>query len=248
MTEVGLFIPCYVDQCYPEVGMATVRVLEKLGCRVDFPEAQTCCGQPMANAGCGDAARPLAERFVDIFERYPYVVCPSGSCTAMVRRHYADLLPSSARLPAVAGKTYELCEFIVDVLGVARIAGRYPHRVGLHQSCHALRELRLGSGTERIVPGFNKVRGLLAALEGITLVDLERADECCGFGGVFSVEEEAVSCAMGKDRLADHQKAGAEVITGVDMSCLMHLGGLARRQKRPLRVQHVAEILAGAAP
>lgn len=246
MIEVGLFIPCYVDQCYPQVGMATVRLLERLGCRVDFPEAQTCCGQPMANAGAGDAARPLAERFLDIFERYPHVVCPSGSCTSMVRHHYADLLPDSPRLPAVAAKTYELCEFIVDVLQVTRIAGSYPHRVGLHQSCHALRELRLGSGTERRIPPFNKVRGLLAALEGITLVDLERPDECCGFGGVFSVEEEAVSCAMGRDRLADHLKAGAEVVTGVDVSCLMHLDGLARREKRAVKVQHVAEILAGA--
>ena len=248
MTEVGLFIPCYVDQCYPQVGMATVRLLERLGCKVDFPEAQTCCGQPMANAGAADAARPLAERFLDIFERYPHVVCPSGSCTSMVRHHYADLLPDSPRLAPVAAKTYELCEFIVDVLGVTRIAGSYPHRVGLHQSCHALRELRLGSGTERRIPPFNKVRGLLAALEGITLVDLDRPDECCGFGGVFSVEEEAVSCAMGRDRLSDHLKAGAEVVTGVDVSCLMHLDGLARREKRPVQVRHVAEILAGDSP
>ena len=248
MTEVGLFVPCYVDQFYPQVGMATVELLERLGCRVDFPEAQTCCGQPMANAGSIDAARPLAERFVSIFERYRYVVCPSGSCTSMVRNHYADLLPPGPRLESVVARTYELCEFIVDVLGIRSIPGSYPHRVGLHQSCHALRELRLGSDSERMVPRFDKVRDLLGGLEGITLIELQRPDECCGFGGLFSVDEEAVSCAMGRDRLADHARGGAEVITGVDMSCLMHLEGLARREKKGVRVRHVAEILAGARP
>jgi L-lactate dehydrogenase complex protein LldE len=245
--DVGLFIPCYVDQSYPEVGLATVKLLERLKCPVDFPEAQTCCGQPMGNAGSAAAARPLAERFLSIFERYRYVVCPSGSCTAMVRHHYRDLLPKSALLQSVTAKTYELCEFIVDVLGVERIAGSYPHRVGLHQSCHALRELRLSASSERMVPQADKVRGLLSALEGISFVQLQRQDECCGFGGVFSVQEEAVSCAMGKDRLEDHLLAGAEVVTGVDMSCLMHLQGLAARAKQPLRFAHVAQILAGAA-
>ena len=247
MTDVGLFIPCYVDQFYPQVGLATVTLLERLGCRVQFPEAQTCCGQPMANAGSAEAAAPLAERFLRIFEPFPYVVCPSGSCVSMVRHHYRDLLPGRPEVDAVGKRTYELCEFLVDVLHVEAIPGRFPHRVGLHQSCHALRELRLGSGSERVVRGFNKVRTLLSSLEGITLVDLTRPDECCGFGGVFSVEEEAVSCAMGKDRLADHLQAGAEVITGVDVSCLMHLDGLLRREKKPLRVRHVAEILAGVA-
>ena len=247
MRDVGLFLPCYVDQCYPEVGLATVQLLERLGCTVDFPRAQTCCGQPMANAGSAAAARPLAERFLSIFERYPYVVCPSGSCVAMVRHHYQDVLPPSPLLEAVTAKTYELCEFVVDVLGVARIAGAFPHKVGLHQSCHALRELRLGRSSERMAKGVDKVRGLLEALEGISFVELERKDECCGFGGVFSVEEEAVSCAMGKDRLQDHLRGGAEIITGVDMSCLMHLQGLALRAKQPVRFAHVAQILAGAA-
>jgi len=247
MTDIGLFIPCYVDQFYPQVGLATVRLLERLGCRVHYPEAQTCCGQPMANAGSAELAAPLAERFLRIFGRFPYVVSPSGSCVSMVRNHYSDLLPNQPELQALGKRTFELCEFLIDVLHVETVPGSFPHRVGLHQSCHALRELRLGSGTERLVPQFNKVRTLLASLEGITLVELTRADECCGFGGVFSVEEEAVSCAMGKDRIADHLHAGAEVITGVDVTCLMHLEGLLRREKTPLRVQHVAEILAGVA-
>ena len=247
MTDVGLFIPCYVDQFYPQVGLATVTLLERLGCRVHYPEAQTCCGQPMANAGSAEAAAPLAERFLNIFEQFPYVVCPSGSCVSMVRNHYSDVLPNRPELQALGKRTFELCEFLFDVLHVEAVSGSFPHRVGLHQSCHALRELRLASGTERLVPQFNKVRTLLASLKGITLVELTRPDECCGFGGIFSVEEEAVSCAIGKDRIADHVQAGAEVITGVDVSCLMHLDGLLRREKRTLHVRHVAEILVGGA-
>ena len=148
-----------------------------------------------------------------------------------------------ARLHA---RTFELCEFLVDVLKVGRIEGRFPHKVGLHQSCHGLRELRLGSGSERRVPPFDKVRSLLEHLRDIQIVELQRADECCGFGGTFAVAEEAVSCMMGKDRIADHERAGAEIITGADMSCLMHLDGLLRRDRRPLRVMHVAEVLAEA--
>ncbi|MEX0868016.1 MAG: (Fe-S)-binding protein [Pirellulales bacterium] len=244
MPQVGLFIPCYVDQLYPEVGMATLRLLERFGCQVEYPAAQTCCGQPMANTGCNDDAAPLARRFLKLFSPYEYVVCPSGSCTSMVRNHYHDLLPDEPRLKALEQKTYELCEFLVDVLNVESIAGRFPHRVGLHQSCHGLRELRLGSGSERVVEPFGKPRQLLAGLEGIELVDLARTDECCGFGGTFAVSEEAVSCMMGNDRVHDHESHGAEVMTGVDMSCLMHLDGLIRRQNKPIRVMHIAEIFA----
>lgn len=250
MPRVGLFIPCYIDQFYPDVGMATVELLERFGCEVDFPTAQTCCGQPMANTGCTDEASTLARRFVSIFEPYEYVVCPSGSCTSMVRRHYDELLhDDTGRTPeaaaAVCRRTFELTEFLVDVLQVGRIEGRFPHRVGLHQSCHGLRELRLGSSSERVGPSFNKARQLLEGLDGIQLVELNRPDECCGFGGTFAVNEEAVSCMMGLDRIHDHEQSGTEVLTANDMSCLMHLEGLIRRQKKPIRVMHVAEILAG---
>jgi L-lactate dehydrogenase complex protein LldE len=244
--KVGLFVPCYVDQIYPQVGLATLAVLERLGLDVGYPEDQTCCGQPMANAGLAHEARPLAERFLRLFAPFDAVVAPTGSCVSMVRNHYGALLGESAALAAVRGKTFELCEFLVDVVKVTRVEGRFPHRVGLHRSCHGLRELRLGSGSERVVEPFDKVASLLGRLEGITLVELSRPDECCGFGGVFSVGEAALSTMMGRDRLADHEKAGAEVVTGVDMSCLMHLEGLARRESRPLRVRHVAEILAEA--
>jgi L-lactate dehydrogenase complex protein LldE len=243
MDPVGLFIPCYVDQLYPAVGLATARVLERLGVTVEFPEDQTCCGQPMANAGATSAAAPVARHHLDVFERYAQVVCPSGSCTAMVRHHYHDVLPEDPRVAAVGGRTFELCEFIVDVLGIRSIAGSFPRRVGLHQSCHGLRELRLGSGSERIIEPWNKVRSLLASLEGIGLVDLTRQDECCGFGGIFSVEESSVSGAMGRDRVADHARAGAEVVTAVDMSCLMHLEGIARRGGTALQFLHVAQVL-----
>ena len=246
MLTVGLFIPCYVEQLYPQVGMATVRLLERHGVRVEYPEDQTCCGQPMANSGCGEDAAPLARKFLRLFGGYEYVVAPSGSCVSMVRNHYDGYLAGEPGLAHLKRSTFELCEFLVDVLRVPRIEGRFAHRVGLHHSCHGLRELRLASGSERRVPEFDKVRFLLAELRDIQLVELQRRDECCGFGGTFAVNEEAVSCMMGRDRVADHERGGAEVITGVDMSCLMHLDGLIRRDRRPLRVMHVAEVLAQA--
>jgi L-lactate dehydrogenase complex protein LldE len=240
VSAVGLFIPCYIDQLYPHVGLATLRVLERHGVAVEFPEAQTCCGQPMANSGCAADAAPLAEKFLRTFGRYQHVVAPSGSCVSMVRNHYGDLL---GRRGLWDGQVYELVEYLVDVLHVAPPTGRFAHKVGLHASCHGLRELRLGSGSERRVAPFDKVRSLLERLEGVELVALARPDECCGFGGTFAVNEEAVSCMMGRDRIADHQRAGAEIIAGADMSCLMHLDGLIRRARLPLRVMHVAEIL-----
>lgn len=242
--RVGLFIPCYIDQCYPQVGMAMVRVLERLGVTdLDFPEAQTCCGQPMSNTGCTDSAAPLAKRFVEIFQGYDYVVAPTGSCVAMVRLHFSELLGQSAELTALQSRTYELCEFLTDVLGVKEIRGSFPHQVGLHNSCHGLRELRLAQDSELVGPVFNKGRQLLAGLDGITFSELSRPDECCGFGGTFAVTEEAVSAQMGVDRLEDHLQAGTEVLTAGDMSCLMHLEGLIRRRKLGLRVMHLVEIL-----
>ncbi len=241
--RVGLFIPCYVDQFYPHVGMAAVRALERFGVEVEFPPGQTCCGQPMANTGCTEEARPLAEKFLKNFRAYDYVVCPSGSCTAMVRHHYEEYLKDKDGFDELKGKTYELSEFLVDVVQVGQVEGRFPYKVGIHQSCHGLRELRLGSSSELMVDRFAKPRQLLETLDGIELVELSRADECCGFGGTFAVAEEAVSCMMGNDRIRDHESAGAEVLTGVDMSCLMHLQGLIRRQSKSLRVMHLAEIL-----
>ncbi|MBL9091968.1 MAG: (Fe-S)-binding protein [Planctomycetaceae bacterium] len=243
--QVGLFIPCYVDQLYPQVGLATVSILERFGCRVEFPRAQTCCGQPMANTGCTDETRPLAERFLEIFSEYQYVVAPSGSCVAMVRHHYEEYLGDVPGFEELKRKTFELCEFMVEVLKVDKLDVRFPHRVGLHQSCHGLRELRLASCSELVGASYGKARQLLEKIEGLELTTLRRPDECCGFGGTFAVAEDAVSCMMGDDRIHDHEQAGTEVLTANDMSCLMHLAGLIRRQNKPMRVMHIAEIMAG---
>jgi L-lactate dehydrogenase complex protein LldE len=239
--NIGLFVPCYIDQFYPDVAIAT---LESLHCveRVFYPSEQTCCGQPMANSGCNADLPTLASRFVEQFKDADYVVCPSGSCVAMVRMQYGKYVESSDKTTIEA--TLELSEFLVDVADYDCGHIDFPYRVGLHQSCHGLRELRLGQSSELNVEPFSKPRSLLRQLRGIELVELQRSDECCGFGGTFAVDEEAVSCMMGLDRIADHRQAKAEVITAVDMSCLMHLDGLIRRQSIQLPVMHLAEILA----
>lgn len=247
MTKVALFIPCYVDQFYPQVGMATVAVLEHFGVDHTFPAEQTCCGQPMANSGCMPEAKPLARRFVDIFQGYDYIVAPSGSCVSMVRNHYDEFFEhGDSGYQQVRERTLELSEFLVNVLGVKTVLGSFPHQVGIHQSCHGLRELRLGSSSEVMRSRDDLLRGLLEPLGGIRFSMLTRADECCGFGGTFAVAEEAVSCMMGEDRINDHLQAGTQVLTAGDMSCLMHLAGLIRRKKQRIRVMHFAEILAEA--
>lgn len=242
--KIGLFIPCYIDQFYPHVAVATLQLLERLGCDVEYPLGQTCCGQPMANAGFEEESIGAMRLFTQTFEAYDYIVTPSGSCVLHVREHYGKLTQNGA-VRHVRQQTYELCEFLADVLEVETLEASFPHKVGLHASCHGLRGLRLGCASELHAPGFNKVRRLLHLVDGIELVDLDRRDECCGFGGTFAVTEEAVSVKMGRDRLRDHLAHGAEVITSTDMSCLMHLGGLIHREGLPLRVMHIAEILNG---
>lgn len=242
--RVGLFIPCYIDQFYPDVAIATLEVLERLGIEVDFPQSQTCCGQPMANTGCTQEAGKLARRAAEIFAPYTHVVCPSGSCTSMVRHHYEDYFGNHDD-HGLREKTYELCEFLHDILDVKDFGVRFPHRVGLHQSCHGLRELRLGWSSETMTHRDDKVSRLLRRVDGLELVELKRADECCGFGGTFAVNEAAVSVAMGRDRIEDHQASGAEAIVAGDMSCLMHLDGLLRRGNQRLSVMHVAQVFAG---
>jgi len=248
--RVGLFIPCYIDQVYPRVGMATVRLLEKLGVSFEFPVNQTCCGQPQFNSGCFSDAAKLAVKMCRIFKDFDWVVCPSGSCTGMVREYYELLLDSEkARddFKHLVSHTLELCEFLIDVLKVETIDGSFPHKVGFHQSCHGLRGLGLGVPSEQVLPGrTGKVMRLLKSLRGIELVTTGRSDECCGFGGTFSVFEGAVSSFIGRDRIKDYEQAGAEVIVSYDVSCLMHLEGLIRRDKKLLRVMHIAEILDGA--
>ena len=243
--RVGLFIPCHVDQLRPRVGLATVALLERFGVEVVFPREQTCCGQPMFTVGAQSEAADLARRHVDLFAGFDAVVAPSGSCVAMVRAHYGQVLEDDAGVDAVAARTFELCEFLHDRLGVREIGGEFTARVGLHQSCHGLRDLGLASCSERPGDAVDRARALLSSVSGVTFVEPERGDECCGFGGAFSVVEEAVSCAMGRSRVADHVGLDAEVITSVDVSCLLHMEGVARRDGVGVRFLHVAEILAG---
>jgi L-lactate dehydrogenase complex protein LldE len=242
--KIALFLPCYVDQFYPRVGIATLRLLEKLGCDVEYPLEQTCCGQPMANSGCERDAVETSRHFVRTFGAYEYVVAPSGSCVYHVRKHY-DLLEQTETVRRVRQRTLELSEFLLDVLRIERLDSVFPHRVGLHQSCHGLRGLHLGAPSERMDHRRNNAELLLRMVDGLELATLERYDECCGFGGTFSITEPEVSVKMGLDRLADHERHDVEVLTSADMSCLMHLEGLARRKGSGIRVMHLAEILNG---
>ena len=239
---VGLFIPCYVDQFYPQVAIATLELLEKLGQTVVFPKGQTCCGQPMANSGFAHLTGPINDRFLAQFGAGDYLFCPSGTCTLHLKEH----LHSDTNEPAATGirqHVYELTEFITDVLKVESIPAHFPHRVGMHQSCHGQRGLHLSQMSELNASAFSKPGQLLSQVKGLELIKLDRVDECCGFGGTFCVLEEAVSAKMGKDRVADHLRHGADYITGVDMSCLMHMEGILRRQGSKTKVVHIAEIL-----
>lgn len=245
--KVGLFIPCYIDQFYPKVGIATLQLLEKAGVKADYPTEQTCCGQPMANAGYECYGKGSAELFVKNFSEFDYVVSPSGSCVMHIKEHLAHLTHSD-EAAKLQQKIFELCEFLTDIVQVKGLASSFPHKVGLHPSCHGLRGLRLASASELTETPYNKPRNLLEKVAGIQLVDVTRKDECCGFGGTFAVSEEAISVRMGNDRLQDHIQNGVEVITGADMSCLMHLEGLARRQKLNIKILHIAEILNSESP
>ena len=242
--RIALFVPCYVDQLKPDVGLAALDVFDALGFETVYPEDQTCCGQPFLTAGEVDRGRSLGRHFIDVFEDFDEIVTLSGSCAAMVRRQLPLLVPGS-RAEDVAGRTREFCEFLVEHGAACKPLGRFPDRVGLHASCHALRDLRLGTPSETREPErVDPARSLLASIDELELIDLTRPDECCGFGGLFSIEEEAVSCQMGLDRLADHRGAGARVITSTDISCLLHLDGLAQKNGFSVRTMHVAEILA----
>ncbi|WPO78438.1 (Fe-S)-binding protein [Flavobacterium sp. KACC 22761] len=240
--KIGLFIPCYVDQFYPKVGIATYELLQKLGCDVHFPMGQTCCGQPMANSGYEHLTKGCNANFISNFAGFDYIVCPSGSCVLHVKEHLHD-----DKLEVVASemrkKVFELTEFIIDILDIHQINGNFPYRVGMHQSCHGQRGLKLSQMTELNAPFFSKPQQLLYKIKGLDLVSLSRKDECCGFGGTFCVTEEAVSVKMGQDRIKDHENQNVDYITGGDMSCLMHLEGILRRQNSRVKTIHIAEIL-----
>lgn len=238
---VGLFVPCYVDQFYPQVAIAALELLEKLGVKVVFPEDQICCGQPMANSGFEEKSKAAGARMVEAFSEFDYVVGLSGSCVLHVKDHVTHQDPKHT----LGARTFEICQFLHDVLKVKSFDVSFPHKVGLHSSCHGLRGLREASSSELMEPPYSIYKELLSGVRDLELIQLERPDECCGFGGTFAVSEEAVSVAMGVDRVKDHHRHGAEVIVSADMSCLMHLDGLMRRNKIPLKVHHITEILNG---
>jgi L-lactate dehydrogenase complex protein LldE len=229
--RVGLFIPCFIDLLYPQVGQSTLAVLERLNLEVDYPCAQTCCGQPAFNSGYWDEARALAERYVTIFDRYDAVVCPSGSCTAMVRNFYPELLGNPSHATA---NTFEFGEFLVRKLGVTDVGARFPGRATYHDSCHALRELRL-----KDVP-----RQLLRTVKDLELVEMAEAETCCGFGGMFSVKFPMISYAMDEVKVESIKKTGAAYVVSTDASCLMQMDGYLRRHNVPVKPVTLAEVLA----
>ena len=241
--RVGLFIPCYVDAFFPQVGIATLELLEKLQLEVVYPLDQTCCGQMMANSGSQKDAAGAEALFVKNFREFDHIVTPSGSCAYHVREHL-DAIPDSAEVQRIRRGTYELVEFLHDVLKVEAFP-RFKHKVGLHNSCSTLRKLRTAKSSEIDEPFFSKPIDLLNKVQGIEFVTPSRPDECCGFGGTFSIFEEPVSAKMGYDKIADHHAAGAEYIVSADMSCLMHQRGCAERLGLDIRFIHIAQILNG---
>ena len=236
--RVTLFIQCIVDSCFPEVGEAMVKVLERLGLALEYPPAQTCCGQPAFNAGYRQESARLARHFLDVFENAEVIVCPSGSCVNMVRHHYKELFAEDARMLArverVAAKTFEFTEFLVDQLGVTDVGATWNGAVTYHDSCHLLRGLGVAA----------QPRALLDKVKGLTLVEMTRSDECCGFGGTFSAKYPEISEALLETKLANIQAAGTGAVVGCDMGCLMHMQGMIRRRELPISVHHIAEILA----
>lgn len=233
--RVALFVPCYIDQFYPQVAVASLELLEKLGCEVIVPQDQTCCGQPMANSGFASTTEGCDANFAHNFEGFDYIVGPSGSCVLHLKEHH----PSEK----IRNSVFEICEFLTDVLKVSSLTANFPHRIGLHQSCHGQRGLRLSSMSERNEKPFSKLEDLLGLVEGVEILKPERADECCGFGGTFCVTEEAVSVKMGQDRIKEHDANAVEFIVGADTSCLMHMEGILRRQGSKVQVKHIVEIL-----
>jgi L-lactate dehydrogenase complex protein LldE len=238
--RIALFVTCLADTLFPDVGRATVRLLERLGQVVEFPRAQTCCGQMHINTGYVRDALPLVRRYADVFEPYDVIVAPSGSCVGAVRHQHAMVARRcgdeglARRAEAVAGRTYELSQLLVDVLAVEDVGAYYPHRVTYHPTCHSLRLLRVGDRPLR----------LLRNVAGIDLVDLPDAEVCCGFGGTFALKNAEVSTAMLADKMRSVVGTGAEVCTAGDSSCLMHIGGGLSRLRAGVQTVHLAEILA----
>lgn len=229
MPRVSIFVTCIVDQVFPRVGMAMAEVLERAGCEVEFREAQTCCGQPAFNSGYRDEARDVARHFLKVFEGAEYIVVPSGSCTSMVAHHYADLFDGHHET-----RVYEFSRFLVDVLKVDDVGARLDSVATYHDSCHALRELKIHDAPRR----------LLRNVRGLQLTEMDAAEECCGFGGTFSVKFAEVSGAIARTKIDSIVRTGADTVVSIDSSCLMQLQGVLSRAGSAVRTMHLAEVLA----
>ena len=235
--RVALFVTCLGDAFYPQVGEATVRLLHRLGIAVDFPLGQTCCAQPAFNAGFHDQARQVAQRNLLLFADYEYVIVPSGSCTAMIRLFYADLFAEDAELrvqaESLSSRTYELSEFLFNVVGIDDVGAAFPGKVAYHASCHLQRELGVTDAPRR----------LISRVAGVEACDAEMSEQCCGFGGTFAVKYPEISSAMLEKKIASLQRAGADTLVSCDAGCLMHIAGRLRRQGMDVQVLHLAELL-----
>ena len=236
--RVSLFVTCIVDQLFPKAGMAVVEVLERLGFPVDFPERQTCCGQPAFNSGYREEARQVARHFLDVFRGADYVVVPSGSCTSMITHHFADIFQDEPeyleQARQLAPKVFEFSRFLLEIAGVEDVGARLDEVVTYHDSCHALRELKIKDGPRR----------LLSHVRGLELREMDAAEECCGFGGTFSVKFAEVSGGMARSKIDSIVRTGASAVVSVDSSCLMQLQGALSRAGLPIRTLHLAEVLA----
>lgn len=237
-SRVSLFVTCIVDHVFPQVGIAMTEVLERLGYQIDFPAAQTCCGQPAFNTGYVDEARKIARHLLDVFRDSEYIIVPSGSCTSMIAHHFADVFQHDPKLlpevHALEPRVWEFSRFLLEVAGVEDVGARFDGEVTYHDSCHALRELRIKSGP----------RKLLSRVRGLTVREMSAAEECCGFGGTFSVKFPDVSGAMARTKIESIQQTGASIIVSADSSCLMQLQGVIDRAGLRLRTMHLAEVLA----
>ncbi len=236
--RVSLFVTCIVDQLFPRVGMAMAEVLERAGWQVDFPEAQTCCGQPAFNTGYRAEARQVARHFLDVFRDAEHIVVPSGSCASMITHHFTELFQKDAAAraaaQALAPRVREFSQFLIEVAAVEDVGARFEDIVTYHDSCHALRDLGIKDGPRR----------LLARVQGLELREMDKAEECCGFGGTFSVKFPEVSGGMVETKIESILRTGARTVVSIDSSCLMQIQGALSRAGLPLRTMHLAEVLA----
>jgi L-lactate dehydrogenase complex protein LldE len=236
--KASLFITCLIDTFFPEVGESIVYVLKKLGIEVDFPQDQTCCGQPGFNSGFQHDARILARRFLSIFNQDRYIISPSGSCTSMIKIFYKELFRSDPEILRivndVSSRTYEFSDFLVNVLKIENVGATYIGKVTYHPSCHLLRELRIQDEPRRLIKSVN----------GIEFIEMNSYDACCGFGGTFSVKFPDVSASILDEKIENIVKTGADTVISTDMGCLMHIGGALSQRKIPVKVMHLAELLA----